>query len=112
MKEAISSVDPSMICLSFIYPEEAVKALLGTELLVQPDFIFIDINMPVLTGEKCLKLLRAEERFDKMVITMCSTSMPEHVAAMLKRAGANYVFEKPVRLAVYDQILRNILQPK
>jgi CheY-like chemotaxis protein len=109
MREAIAVIDPTVACIPFLYPEEALKALLGAELDPHPDFIFIDINMPVLTGEKCLKLIRAEERFDQVIVTMYSTSMPANVAAALVRAGANHVFEKPVRLSAYRDQLSGIL---
>ena len=46
MKQAIQSIDPDLFCLSFIYPEEALKIILGDEFVVTPDYIFIDINMP------------------------------------------------------------------
>ncbi|HYC86787.1 MAG TPA: response regulator [Chryseosolibacter sp.] len=109
MKRAIEAVDPSLACLSFVYPAEALRLLQSKELVVQPDFVFIDINMPVITGDKCLKALRKDKDFDDIIITLYSTSMPETVAEALKAAGANYVFEKPVRLRGYVEILTNIM---
>ena len=105
MKQALHSVDPSLLCLSFIYPEEAVRLLTSKELTVLPDYIFIDINMPGLSGDKALKALRARKEFDNIVITLYSTSMPDTVAEALKSSGANHVFEKPVRLKAYSDIL-------
>lgn len=85
------------------------KVLLRRELVVLPDFVFIDINMPGITGDKCLKALRREKEFENMVIALYSTSMPETVADALKSAGANFVFEKPVRLKGYVEILTRII---
>lgn len=109
MKQAIEAVDTSLSCLSFVYPEEALRVLLNKNLVVLPDFIFIDINMPGITGDKCLKTLRKEKEFDSIVITLYSTSMPETVAEALKSAGANFVFEKPVRLRGYVEVLKDII---
>jgi CheY-like chemotaxis protein len=98
-----------LLCLSFIYPEEAIRVLLSKELAVLPAFIFIDINMPGVSGDKCLKALRSHKEFDQVVITLYSTSMPDTVAEALKTAGANFVFEKPVRIKMYSDIIRNIM---
>ena len=109
MKLTIQSIDPGIFCLCFIYPEEALRVILGKEFVVTPDFIFIDINMPGLSGDKCLKAIRADNSVAKTVITMYSTSMPETVAEALKTNGANHVFEKPVKLKAYAEILSRIL---
>jgi len=109
MKEAIHRVDASLLCIDFIYAEEALRVLLSKQLVVRPDFIFIDINMPGMTGDKCLKILRSDIEFDDSEITLYSTSMPDTVAEALKASGANFVFEKPVRLKGYSDILQSIL---
>lgn len=109
MKLAIHNIDPGIFCLCFIYPEEALRVILGKEFVVTPDFIFIDINMPGLSGDKCLKAIRANKTVEKSVITMYSTSMPDTVAEALKINGADHVFEKPVKLKGYSEILGRIL---
>jgi CheY-like chemotaxis protein len=110
LKEVISSIDPTVVCISFIYPDEAVRVLLSKELVIIPDMIFIDINMPGITGDKCLKALRKDRMFDKVFIAMYSTSMPDTVSEALKQLGANYTFEKPVRMAKYNEIITFILE--
>lgn len=109
IKEIISNVDPSMVCISFIYPDEAMRVLLNQELIVIPDVIFIDINMPGLTGDKCLKALRSDKYFKEVFVAIYSTSMPEEVSDALKRLGANVTFEKPVRMGRYTEIISQIL---
>jgi CheY-like chemotaxis protein len=109
MKQAIQSIDPDLFCLSFIYPEEALKIILGNEFVVTPDYIFIDINMPGITGDKCLKAIRASRNHDNIIITLYSTSMPDTVAEALISTGANHVFEKPVKMKKYTEILSEIL---
>lgn len=110
MKQALEALDNSLLCLSFVYPDEALRILQTNELVVQPDYIFIDINMPGITGDKCLKILRSDRQFDHIVITLYSTSMPGPVAETLQAAGANFVFEKPVRMKEYVTILKNIIK--
>lgn len=49
MKEALRQIDPLILCISFLYPEEALR-LLSKELILLPDYIFVDINMPKISG--------------------------------------------------------------
>lgn len=109
MKIALTNVDSSLLCVSFVYPEEALRMLFDKELVVLPDHIFIDINMPGITGDKCLKMLRTRREFDHIKITLYSTSMPDAVAEVLRKEGADHVFEKPVRLKGYSEILQTII---
>lgn len=109
MKQALKTVDPTLFCISFIYPQEALKVLLKKEMVKRPDFIFIDINMPVISGDKCLKVLREDPDFDDISITLYSTAMPPVVSEVLKSAGATHTFQKPVKLKSYVEILEKIL---
>jgi CheY-like chemotaxis protein len=111
MKEAISMVDSKLECVSYIYPEEAMRALLGKQDLL-PRYIFIDINMPRMSGDKCLEALRKQRHFDPVVISLYSTSMPPAVTEALKSAGASHTFEKPVRMSTYVDILKGIVLEK
>lgn len=54
VKEVILSVQPNSYCISFTCPIEAIKVV-SEELVVVPDYFFIDINMPGMTGDKCLR---------------------------------------------------------
>jgi DNA-binding NtrC family response regulator len=108
MKEAISMVDPRLECVSYVYPEEAMRALLTRQDVI-PGYIFIDINMPRMSGDKCLEALRKQSHFDPVVISLYSTSMPPAVTEALKIAGASHTFEKPVRMSTYVDILKRIV---
>ena len=108
MELAIRDLDPKSACVTYIYPEEALKNLLAQDQNLLPQYIFIDINMPGLSGANVLKILRRESRFDDVIVTLYSTSMPQPVAEVLRGSGANHVFEKPVRLEAYSEIIRNI----
>jgi CheY-like chemotaxis protein len=57
MKDALENIDRSLHCLMFTNPNEAIRVI-SDELLVRPDFVFTDINMPGMTGDKCVSELR------------------------------------------------------
>jgi CheY-like chemotaxis protein len=112
MEQVIKALDTQMSCCRlYMYPQAAVDDLLRASEEQRPGFIFIDINMPGLSGDKCLQILRGNAAFDDVRIIMYSTSMPEKTAQQLRAAGANYVFEKPVRIKDYTNILGAILLP-
>jgi len=107
LKERIAALDSEIQCFSFRHPLEAIRAL-SEELLLIPDFVFTDINMPALRGDNLIKELRKNRDFDNTVITVMSTSMPVKTVTLMKEIGADYAFEKPTQLASYDIILKEI----
>jgi CheY-like chemotaxis protein len=108
LREAISQIEPSAHCISFIYPDEAIRVICN-ELIVTPDFIFTDINMPRMAGDKCINILRNNREFDSTIITVLSTTIPTDVAEALTNMGANYAFEKPSNMNTYYEMLSMIL---
>lgn len=109
MEQVIGGLDDGIKCHLYMYPHEAVDKLVNAPGDLLPRYIFIDINMPGLSGDKCLAILRGKPAFDNVQIIMYSTSMPEKTAQQLRAAGANFVFEKPVRIKDYADILGAIL---
>lgn len=109
MKQAVKEIDPALFCISFIYPEEALRVI-SRQLSEIPDYVFIDINMPGMTGDKLLKEIRKQKTLDNVIVTLYSTSMPAEVAEALISLGANHTFEKPVRLKSYIEIIADILR--
>jgi CheY-like chemotaxis protein len=109
LKDAISSLQPDAHCISFALPVEAVRVV-SEELVVIPDYFFIDINMPGMTGDECLNLLRQKKEFRNSVMTILSTSIPPAVSRTLKNLGADYTFEKPSTISDYSKIVSQVLQ--
>ena len=109
LMEALLEIDNSVVCIPFTYPEQAIFAV-QSDLILKPDIIFIDINMPKMTGEECLKKIRNMSELADVPIAMLSTSMPLSVAEKLKELGANFTFGKPSKMDEYHHIVKNILQ--
>jgi len=107
MKEAIDQVDSTLLCISFSHAEEALR-LLGKELVVLPDFIFIDVNMPKISGKECLTTLRRTAELTNTPIIMHSTSLPIDMAKSYLAIGASYTFQKPYAFNDYLRILEEI----
>ena len=71
MKDAIAEVDSSLVCISFIYADEALQ-LLAKGQIIQPDYIFVDINMPRLDGPTFLETLRSQPEYENTPVIMKS----------------------------------------
>ena len=89
---ALNQVDPDIKCIT---SSDGVKAL---DLLEQiprlPDFIFLDLNMPLMNGEKFLPIFRSIHKYDKIKVVIYSTlniGQSENAQSF----GADYFITKP-----------------
>lgn len=60
-----------------------------------PDLIFLDLNMPKCNGLDCLKIIRANKKFQEIPIIIYSTSSNQKDIDKAFSAGANFYFTKP-----------------
>jgi CheY-like chemotaxis protein len=60
-----------------------------------PDYIFLDINMPVMGGRECLSHLKANPKYSNIPIIMLSTSFRDDDAKEFKMLGASDCILKP-----------------
>lgn len=109
MKETIEKVVPSAQCISFVYPDEAVRVV-STELIVIPDYIIIDMNMPRKTGLDCLREFRSQEEFNDVPIIIYSTTISASLKETLMKAGATHVFQKPSKYDAWSAALSKMMQ--
>ena len=107
MKDAIATVDASVKYVGHSDPVDAIQSLLEEKNNI-PQYVFIDLNMPKLMGDACLKMLREADHLQHVVIAMISTSMSNTDSQALKKAGANFTYSKPNMMDGYYTILRNI----
>ena len=75
-----------------------------------PDYIFIDYNMPRMTGLECLEKIRRIERFRDTMVYMYSTTDNKSTMEDAKRMGATGFIVKPSSLQVLVEILKVIIR--
>jgi CheY-like chemotaxis protein len=109
LQEAIAGVDKSAACFGYSDPEEAIDNLLN-DLIVLPTHIFLDINMPKLTGDRCLKEIRQHPAFNDAVFIILSTGMLREDCEKFKKMGADFTFAKPLSMQDYKKMLQQIFQ--
>jgi CheY-like chemotaxis protein len=108
LQDAIKEIDDSLVIKPYVFCDKAIREI-ERETDTPPHYFFIDLNMPKITGDECLRQLRTNPRFINSTITMLSTSMPDSVARSLKNLGADFTFEKPRSIYTLHSLLKNIL---
>lgn len=107
LRDALNQLDPSISCHLATNGIEALKMLNHSSEL--PDYIFLDINMPLMNGKRCLFELKQNDRFKNIPVIVYSTTIADEERFELYKLGANSVLEKPKNLQELECILANFL---
>jgi CheY-like chemotaxis protein len=91
--EALREIDSSIICLTAKSGTEALAILQNHMPL--PDFIFLDINMPMMDGKQCLKELKTIPELKHIPVIMYSTSTDTREIKECYKLGAEDFLIKP-----------------
>jgi CheY-like chemotaxis protein len=75
----------------------------------QPDFIFLDLNMPLMTGAECLVEIRKMGKYANTPIWIYSTSSQHKDKILLEKLGATGFITKPTKLSMLIKILAQYL---
>ncbi|WP_264538012.1 response regulator [Flavobacterium sp. N1736] len=76
-----------------------------------PDIIFLDLNMPVMSGFESLKQIRDDAKFkDIPIIAIYSTSATEDGIKNTFGLGANAYIVKPTDFNVLKQLLKKVIE--
>ena len=72
-----------------------------------PDYIFLDINMPVMDGVECLKRIKMDKRLKDIPVILFTTSLsPWGEKINFKELGADQLIIKPSRFEEIVNFLR------
>jgi len=105
---ALEDADKSYNCVTAKNGVDALEKLNSNEKFV-PDYIFLDLNMPMLSGKECLKELKKISRLSHVPVIIYSTSSHEKDIEETKQMGASYFLTKPSDIRVLTNILTRII---
>jgi CheY-like chemotaxis protein len=93
--EAVMEVDPT---IDFVAVPDAGKALAYLKDCKNrlPDFIFLDLRMPGMTGQECLVEIKKDSRLAPVPVIVYTTSKDLRESILLKDLGAVHFMSKPV----------------
>lgn len=105
---AVHTIDSTIECLFAKDGEQALNKLLAQPSLI-PDYIFIDMNMPMMDGKQCLTEIRRIDRLDDVPVYIYSTSGTTKLIHEVLEIGAKEFLIKPSSMTALEQMLRAIV---
>ena len=106
--EALKSIDPSIECITAKNGKEALT-LLQNDFFAVPDIVFLDLNMPLMNGLKCLEEIKKVPNLANVRVVLYSTTSEKTFEEQSKKAGAHAFFVKPTRTAELADYLRRLI---
>ena len=106
-KSALSQFSESLECTTFSSAIEALKMLTSKEL--NPDVIFLDLNMPIMSGQDFLREAKMRSEIQHIPIIIFSTSSNAATIKATKGMGAIDFITKPDRFDKLVDILKPII---
>jgi DNA-binding response OmpR family regulator len=108
LMEAIKEFNDQVICDEISGSVEALK-ILSSDRLNSPQYIFLDLNMPMMTGKECLAEIKKMEHLTKSNIIIYTTSQREDDVHELLELGALFFLVKPSVFSELKEAIRYIL---
>lgn len=106
-REALGSIDPSIVCLQPASAGLAIDLLLKeTE---QPNYIFVDINMPVMGGFEFIEEIKALRQLSNIPVIVYTTSNESEHKEKAKKLGAASYITKPASFSILRAKLEEAL---
>lgn len=106
--EALTEVDDSVI---FYYAADGENALekIASKSVDTPDIIFLDINLPAMTGWQCLDKLKRLEASKNVPVIMYSTSSHARDRNIARSLGALCLITKPHDYKQIKHVLSTVI---
>jgi CheY-like chemotaxis protein len=107
--EVIDEILPGSSCEMVADGEQAIRKLKGMK--IHPDYIFLDLGMPVMDGMSCLREIKRNDKLRSIPVVIFSSSLNTDFHADLKKLGAAQVILKPSTYADWGKALSIVLKP-
>lgn len=92
--DAISELDDTIHCISVNNAADAL-AILQNSLSEKPDYIFLDLNMPRISGQSFLQEIKNSSSLKDIPVIIYTTTKHIKEVDEVKNLGANYFLTKP-----------------
>lgn len=106
--EALQTIDKSIVCYTANDGRDALNKL--HDALLLPDIIFLDLNMPVMSGKECLRALKTDNTLKHLPVIIYSTSSAEKEKENCLQLGAVQFISKPPQFNTLIATLQHTLQ--
>jgi CheY-like chemotaxis protein len=104
---ALEKVNQSIHCIALDSAVEAMQKLENGQ--INPDLIFLDLNMPIMNGQQFLVEIKKEESLKNIPVIILSTSSHKATIELTKELGAIDFFSKPDKFEDYISLLSSVI---
>ncbi len=108
-QEALASIHSGIVCIIANNGSEVLR-FLQQDIFALPDYIFLDLNMPVMDGLACLQSLKKDPHFKEIPVIIYSTTITDLLLAETKKLGVHITIKKPDNMEYLKKFLRHLLQ--
>lgn len=105
--DALEEVDPDVKLVLARSGFEMIELLENQNEI--PDYIFLDINMPIMSGKECLMKLKRVDRLKSVPVIMYTTTSNKEEFKNLVLLGAADCMVKGLSFSAIKESLRTIL---
>jgi CheY-like chemotaxis protein len=105
--DALAEIDPQIRCITAVNGIEALRQL--DSLPVHPDYIFLDLNMPKMSGKQCLRHIKNSVLFQSIPVIIYSTSRQPEDMVEVRELGAAAFLIKPNKFELLKTEIASIL---
>lgn len=106
-EEAISEINTTIKVKAVEDCYQLMQILKDTNIPL-PDILFLDLNMPGMSGKQCLKEIKKDKRLNKLPVVIYSTSFLMDDIQDTYSIGANYYIQKPNSFKVAISLIRKV----
>jgi CheY-like chemotaxis protein len=106
--EAVNQIDPEIKCW-VAKDGKAALNLLTKEMVMPPEYIFLDINMPIMNGRETLIELKKNTRLRDIPVIMYSTTSDTKEIKSFYELGAHDFLIKPHNFNKLVEALTSII---
>ena len=106
--EAIAEVNDTLSLHYYDNAMDAMKELIDEKAYL-PDLVFLDLNMPMISGWECLRQIKSEESIKRVPVIIYSTSSVEKEKELAHSLGAAGFIIKPDDYKILKELLQKQL---
>jgi len=108
-KDALAETGLNTV-LQIAISSTGILKLIGSDPETLPHMIFLDLNMPLVSGHECLETIRNVSFLDSIPIIIYSTSAIRQEIESTFNGGANLYLQKPSSFQLLVTALKKIFQ--
>jgi len=110
--ESAKEVNNNIKCVTASDGQEALRLLKDELNPLLPDYIFLDLRMPRISGKQCLEEIRKDNRLRQIPVFIYTTSRDVEDSIELKKKGAVHFISKPANPEDVYYILSTVFYEK